>query len=64
MFPLFSLAEKSGYGHEEGWCQGSNYDDLVFASSVYYSICFGLLHLSYIREQPVLFIHREAPVLC
>jgi hypothetical protein len=48
------LAEKSGYGHEEGQREGATYDDSVLDSFVHHPICSGLLDL----------IHRKSGLRC
>ncbi len=42
---LLLLAEKGGYGHEEGWYQGPDDDDIVFGGSFHHPVCIGLLDL-------------------
>lgn len=39
------LAEKSGHGDEEGWCEGSDHDDTGFGGFVHFPFYFGILHL-------------------
>ena len=49
---IFFSAEKSGYGDEEGWGQGTDNDDIVLGCSVHCFICSGLLDLgSRVRNQ-------------
>lgn len=43
--PTDFIAEKGGYGHEEGWCKGPVYDDTVFGGPVLHPFCIGLFHL-------------------
>ncbi|KAI3674747.1 hypothetical protein L2E82_51973 [Cichorium intybus] len=42
----FVQVEKSGHGYEEGYCQGSDDDDLILDHPLHHLIRFGFLHLT------------------